>query len=371
MSQHKNLGIGIVGCGRATDNLHLPALRKLRGARVVALSDSDGARLAHTANRFEIGRRYRDYRELIADNAVDIVAVCVPAAVHEPVACGALAAGKHVYVEKPLALSEQAASRMMACVARTSAKSTVGFNLRSHRLLRQAKAIISSGALGPIEMLRTTWTAGFHYRREWSAWRYRRADGGGVLFEMAIHHADLWRFLLDDEVESVYARSRSQTSSDDISASITARMRTGPLVSAAYCQRTSDRHEIEVYGQKGILCLSCYRADSLTVYPTADLGGGARVRIKQVLKRFRGLPATVAIGLRGGDYLQSYGAHWQSFIRGIQDGTPAPCTFRDGQQALRIVLAAVESAQQGRPVSVTRPPGDSERHQPARRVAHE
>jgi myo-inositol 2-dehydrogenase/D-chiro-inositol 1-dehydrogenase len=352
MSQQTTLGIGIVGCGRATESLHLPALNKMTVAPVTAVADLEASRLARVADKFNIRQRYLDYRELIADKSVKIVAVCVPAAYHEQVACAALEAGKHVYVEKPLALTEPAASHMVNSAVRAPTKSTVGFNLRSHRLVRQAKEIVSSGALGSIEMLRTSWTAGFHYAVEWPTWRQRRSNGGGVLFEMAVHHADLWRFLLDDEVEHVYAQTRSMPSTDDMSVSVTARMCKGSLVSAAYCQRTSDSHELEVYGQKGILRFSCYRADSLIMHPTADLGVGPRVRLKGLVKRFTIMPTTVAVGLKGGDYLQSYGLHWQSFLRSIHNDTPPLCTLEDGRQALRIVLAAVESAQQRQAVGV-------------------
>lgn len=352
MSRHDGFGIGVVGCGRATEDLHLPALRKLNGMHVVALSDIDDARLTHVAARFGIRQRYRDYRELITDASIDIVAVCVPAAYHEPITCAALEADKHVYVEKPLALTDRGASAMVHSAARAVGKSTMGFNLRSHRLVRRAKEIVVSGALGRIELLRTTWTSGFHYGREWTAWRYRRADGGGALFEMAVHHADLWRFLLDDEVARVYSESRSEGGSDDVSASITACMTKGALVSAAFCERTSDSNEIEVYGQKGVLRFSLYRADSLALHPTADLAGGPRARMKQLARRLSHLPTTFAVSLRGGDYLQSYGMHWQSFIQSIRDRTPPPCTLEDGQQALRIVLAAIESTQQGQPVAM-------------------
>lgn len=368
MSQQTKLRIGIVGCGRATEDLHMPALRNISGVQVTALSDNDAGRLAQVAERFGIERRYPDYQALISDPSVDVVAVCVPAAHHEPVACAAMEAGKHVYVEKPLALTERAGSTMVDSASRAAGKATLGFNLRSHRLVADAKKIIASGVIGPVEMLRTSWTSGAHFGREWPDWRYRRADGGGALFEMATHHADLWQFLLDDKVERVYAQSRSESRADDQSASITAGMSRGSLVSAAYSQCTSDSNEVTVYGRNGILRFSCYRVDSLAVQPTADLGGGPRARIRQMAARIRDFPNDLVIGLGGGDYRLSYIRHWQAFVQSIRNDAPPPCTLEDGHSALRIILAAIESARSGQPTVIEQPGAVVKSDQPNKAV---
>jgi len=347
------LRIGIVGCGRVTQQLHLPALQVMEGVSVVALAELEPQRLARVAGKFGITRRYPSHRELVADELVDVVAVCVPASSHEEVTEAAIKANKHVFVEKPLALEVEQARRMVSLAEATDRKTTVDFNLRSHRLVQDARRIVAGGTLGEIEMVRTSWTAGFHSEREMSEWYRQRRYGGGALYDIAVHHADLWRYLLDAEVDTVYARSRSDLFEDQ-SAAITATMSNGALVSGAYSKRTSASHDIEIYGQRAALAFSCYRVDSLEVRPVSQAAGGLNVRLRGLMEKTRTLPATLAVGIRGGDYIRSYARHWGRFLRSIREGAQPPSSFRDGLEALRVIGAAVESIETGSAVELSR-----------------
>ena len=264
--------IGVVGCGDVTETRHLPALRAVRGARVAALADVDAGRLGRVADRFHVPRRYADYADLVQDATVQAVAVCVPAFLHAEVALAALSAGKHVFVEKPMTLTSEDAERLVRRAADSPRCCTVGFNLRSHRLVEDARRLIASGALGEIELIRTGWTSGLPPERALPAWRRQRARGGGAVLEIAPHHVDLWRFLTGTEVESVFAQTRSQFLEDQ-TAVVTARLSTGALATAGFCQGTADSNEIDVYGRRARLSFSPYRGDSLVVQLVSDAGG--------------------------------------------------------------------------------------------------
>lgn len=342
------LGVGIVGCGRATMSLHLPALKRVRGATVVALSDLDAQRLRGAEARCAGATGYENYEALLADDRVDLVAVCVPATLHAPVSLAALHAGKHVFVEKPLALTIDDCDRVLHAahgVETRGLRSAVGFNLRSHRLVRQAKAIIHSGCLGEIEMLRTAWTADWSHGQKRPVWHSVRDQGGGALFEIGVHHADLWRHLLDSEVESVHAASRSVLF-DDQTAVIHARMSSGVLVSTAVSQRTTASQTVEVFGERAVLRFSCYHADSLEVSMAGREERGMWRRVRPLMHKACKLPATVRTALKGGDYLASYRQQWERIIEALRGGGPMPCSIADGREAVRIVLAALRSAQQ-------------------------
>ena len=84
----------------------------------------------------------------------------------------------------------------------------MGHNLRSHRLVREARAIVGSGALGRIGTLRAAWTSGYHRGGAWPAWRDDRAAGGGAILEIGVHHLDLCSCLLGEPLESVSALLR-------------------------------------------------------------------------------------------------------------------------------------------------------------------
>jgi len=144
--KNRPLKIGIIGCGRVTESFHLPALKQLPNTEVVGLADIDKARLNRVANQFRIERRVTEYSELLSDLSIDCVTVCVPAQFHVEVALAALEAGKHVFVEKPLALTLEDCDRLIEKANSVENKITVGFNLRHHRLIQEAQQIIQEGA---------------------------------------------------------------------------------------------------------------------------------------------------------------------------------------------------------------------------------
>ncbi len=351
------VGIGIVGCGRAATSLHVPALRRVPGAAVVALSDRDPERLRHLASRCAGAAAYGDYQELLADKRVDLVAVCVPVTLHAGVATAALRARKHVFIEKPLALTLEDCDRLVEEARQADSfrvRSAVGFNLRSHRLVRQARTIIQSGRLGEIELLRTLWTA------DWSQghrppWHAVRNQGGGALLEIGTHQADLWRWLLETEVENIHALSRS-AAFDDQTAVFDVRMSSGVLVSAAVSQRSASRNTIAVFGDRGSLRLSCYHADSLELTKVGDSAGKTWRRLGPLLGRAVRFPAALKAARGGGDFFMSYVHEWVHILTALRSGEPMPASVHDGRQAARIVLAALRSSQEGGVVPVAAPP---------------
>ena len=348
--------IGVVGCGRAAGSLHLPALARVRGTRVVALAEHDPARLSDLAGRCPGTATHTDYRRLLDDPAIDLVAVCVPAVQHAEIATAALRAGKHLFVEKPLALALDECDRLVteARVAEAAGiRSAVGFNLRSHRLLRQAKTILGAGTLGDVELVRTLWTA------DWSGkprpqWHASRAHGGGALIEIGTHLADLWRWLLDSEVESIQAQSSDP---DDGTATMQARMANGTLVSGVVSQRTVARNEVEVLGTRGSLRLSCYHGDSLEVVTVAETTAGALRRIRPLVRRASRLPGALLAARGGGDFMLSYAHQWERILRALAGGGPMPASIQDGRQAAAAVLAALRSISDGGAASPAPPPG--------------
>jgi len=345
--------LGLIGCGRVAENYHLPALRKLAGAEVVAVADLDPQRLRRVADRFHVERRYPDVVALLDDLSVEAVAVCVPVQFHAEVALRALEAGKHVFIEKPLALSLAEADRLIECAKQAPGTAMVGFNLRWHRLLRQARALVQRGALGPLELLRTAFTS---HHQDVPEWRKRRELGGGVFFELAVHHFDLWRFLLQSEVEEVFAVSQSSHWEDE-TATVTARLANGVLVTSIFSQRANARNEVEIYGQAGYLRVSCYRFDGLEYASSSSPPGAVRTRLRQMAHALKELPQGALGMLQGGDFIASYRAEWCHFMEAVRRGAPAECTLEDGRRALQVALAAIESASVGRPVRVARWPG--------------
>ena len=154
------IGIGIIGYAGAASRLHLPVLTRLPGVRVTAIAGTTREALHAVADRYAIPGRYLDYRTLLRDPSVDAVAVCVPPVLHEVIGLAALEAKKHVFMEKPLALSLEQCARLVHAADSAPVTTMVGFHLRWHRLVQEAQKRIASGRLGTVELLRTVFTSG-------------------------------------------------------------------------------------------------------------------------------------------------------------------------------------------------------------------
>jgi predicted dehydrogenase len=177
------LRIGLVGCGWVAQEIHLPTIERFPEATVVAATDVDAGRLEHVARRFSIARTYPNPTELLADPAIEAIAVCAPVRFHGPIALQSLEAGKNLFVEKPLALSLEACDELIAAAQSASQVVMVGHNLRFLRLVRQARAIIDAGQLGNPKAIRTAMTSANRFHSGVPEWTQHRVQGGGALIE--------------------------------------------------------------------------------------------------------------------------------------------------------------------------------------------
>jgi predicted dehydrogenase len=348
--------LGIVGCGFVAEHRHLPTLRRLPEIHVEAVADADRDRCERVAARFGVPYRYDSVHALLERPEVEAVAVCTPASAHAEVAGAALEAGKHVFVEKPLTLSLEEADALVERARRqSSATAMVGFNLRWHRLVRQAQALLRQGSIGRVTAVVTTLTDARSTVPGLPAWRRQRHLGGGSLLEKLVHHFDLWRFLLDDEADEVFALTRGGQGEDEVTM-VTGRMRGGTLVHALASDLTSSSNHVDLYGEEGALGLDLYRFDGLERSMLHDLPGAPVTRVRRVLASAAQLAAGLGEIRHGGLFDATYGAEWRHFAGAVRTSRQADCTFEDGRRALQIALAAAASASVGRPISVAQAP---------------
>ena len=190
----------IVGCGKITERLALPQLAGLPGAEVAALVDRNAGAAERMAARFGIDRRriWTDWRRCLRQADVDAVAVNLPNALHAEVALAALAAKKHVIVEKPMAVTLAEADAMIRAARVHGRFLMVEQTQRFDPAHEAAYRLLRSGRLGRITQVRGRIAhAGPEY---WSgrarSWLVdRRHSGGGVLMDIGAHIVDLLRWL--------------------------------------------------------------------------------------------------------------------------------------------------------------------------------
>jgi predicted dehydrogenase len=351
----RRLGLGFIGCGEVGGEKHLPAVREVRELDVVAVADSDPERLRSAEARYGIRRCHRDPAALLADPHVDIVAVCLPPLAQVTAAIDALDAGKHVWIEAPVGLSMPDCDRLIAKAQASNRRVTVGFHMRWHRLVRQAKQLIQAGRLGQIQTIRATWNSP-RADDTLPEWRRHRALGGGALIEVATDHFDLWRYLLDAEIAELFA-STVDGRWEDEAAVVSGHMSNGVLVSAVFSERANHDLELEICGKAGRVRVSLIRFEGLEYYPTEVMPSSLPARLGRMRHFMRELPRALPRMHRAGDYRVSYRDHWRQFVRTIRTGEPIEATLQDGRQALAAVLAAARSSVVGRPVTVREAPG--------------
>ncbi|MBI4522962.1 MAG: Gfo/Idh/MocA family oxidoreductase [Deltaproteobacteria bacterium] len=343
--------LGIIGCGKVAWERHLPALLRLPEIRVVATVDPITARSNALGERFGAQHRLSDYRALLELPGIDAVAVLTPTASHAEIGVAALDAGKHLLMEKPVALSLAGCDQLIERAVRSPSKVVVGFNLRWHRLVRRARAFLDSGALGRIKVIRCAYT---HDRTGETApdWHCKLELGGGVTLNEAVHHFDLWRYLTGSDVDQVFSYGNPSQYYEEETCVINGRMSDGALATGVFTLRTAPNSEVEIYGELGRLYLSLYRFDGLEFYPHSIYGGNFMDRLKKTLAAIASLPEAVPILRRGGDFQATFFGLWRHFVDCILLDRPSQSTLEDGKASLRVALAAIKSFRSGRPVGV-------------------
>ena len=199
------LGIAIVGTGMIGAVHRRAAI--LAGAVVRGVSASSPQRAEEVARAWDIPRAYRDIEEVIADPQVQVVHVCTPNHLHRAMAQAALEAGKHVICEKPLATTLEDAKALAALAASTGLVATVPFVYRYHPVVREARARIAQGALGPLRLIHGSYLQDWLLDPASNNWRVDPALGGAsrVFADIGSHWCDLVEWVSGERFVEVSA----------------------------------------------------------------------------------------------------------------------------------------------------------------------
>lgn len=326
-------GVLVAGLGSA-GRRHLRSLMDLETGRPLGV-----LRSGHGAPPDADWCHLPEHRVLAAALAERPAAVVVanPTALHVPVALAAARAGCHLLVEKPLGSSLDGVTELRREVEQRNLVALVGYQFRFHPTLLRVRAWLENGAIGPVAAAQAhwgealpDWHPGEDYRRGYSA---RRDLGGGALLTLS-HTFDYLRFLLGD-VESVSAEhgrlSGLELDVEDV-ASVTLRFAAGPLASVLldYVHRPA-RHVLRLVGRAGVIQ---WTAADGAAYLWRD--GSARPQM--------------ALPPDGFSRRSLFLAEMRHFLECLAGRAQPQCTLADGEAALRVALAALRSAEEGRRV---------------------
>ncbi|MCP8894619.1 Gfo/Idh/MocA family oxidoreductase [Shinella daejeonensis] len=363
----KTLRLGLIGSGfmgkthifgfaAAQRVFDLPYEVELACIADVTMAHAEAARAA-----FGFARATDDWRQMVADPSIDVVDITAPNALHKEMALAAIAAGKHVYCEKPLAPLAVDAREMAEAAERAGIRTQVGFNYLCNPMLTLAKEMIAGGELGEIRGYR-----GLHaedYMADADAPFTFRHDpaGGGALADIGSHALATAEFLLGpitrvmgDCVTMIASRPDGKggarpVMTDDVGRAFLrfANGATGSIEGNWIATGRKMQHDFEVYGTKGALAFSQERFNELHFYSAADAKG------RQGFRRIEAGPDHAPYGrfcvapghqLGFNDLKAIEVAGYLEAIAGLR---PEPFNFRAGLRIQTLVETIQASSRQG------------------------
>jgi 1,5-anhydro-D-fructose reductase (1,5-anhydro-D-mannitol-forming) len=327
------LGWAMVGTGWHVRDRMAPAAQIAEDTRMVAVCSRDLTRARAYASDFGFERAYDSYSELLDDDDVDVVYLATPNQLHESQTVQAAQAGKHVLVEKPMALTSAGAQRMVDACRERGVKLGVGFHLRHHPAHVQLRSLLRKGRLGKPLLINLQWVKANALRDGW--WRDPAQVGAYVTMARGVHLIDLLAFLTGQQPLEVSATSDGQRDDRPLEDTILVTLRLpgdafGHLVGSRVFQ--SAENTLEVFCSEG-------RALAIGTIGT-DGDGSLELWIADDAQRI-----TYADN-------NPYQTEIESFNRAILEGTEPDASGLDGLNAVRVTEAVLESARTGGSVSV-------------------
>ena len=246
--------VGILGVGAITQVVHLPMFCERPDVNVIAVSDSDTLKAEALAARFQVPRVQSD-EEILADNEIQAVAICTPNHLHESLAVEALERGKHVLVEKPLAMNAEGVRSVLDAAAASGRHLAVGMNHRFRPDVGTLASFVAGGELGDLYAVRANSLAR-KMPAVGSTWRQKPEEaGGGALMDLGVPILDLAFWLVGyPRITRVTAVFRSGEADVEEAATVFAVSESGIAFSVEVSWNLfaeSDRHHCRVMGTEG------------------------------------------------------------------------------------------------------------------------
>ena len=354
------IGVAIIGCGQIALANHLPGLALCPDTKVVALCDSNPALLEKAGRQTGITAVYADYHQALAQGDVNAVVIATPNFMHAPIALAAIAAGKHVMCEKPIAMNLEEALKMTHAAGKAGVRNMTAFTYRFVPAMRYMEHLVHSGGVGKP----------YHFRaqrfQDWGTrnlgWRQvKKLAGTGELGDMLSHRIDYGhlligpiRRLVSDLRQFIDTRGGQPSDLDDwaaILAEYEAAV-TGVLESTKLATGRGEGHHgqdvCEVNGSEGSIVFTTQRPLELRI----GKPGAADLDTVAVPPEFLVWPGSPR-DPKQGDPLATFRYDQDfEFIDAIRNGRSCNPSFLDGARAQAAMDSAVQSAQERRWVDV-------------------
>jgi predicted dehydrogenase len=358
------VGVGVVGVGGISSHVHLPGLRLSPLAEIVALCDSDSERLRQRAAEYNVAHTYSTYEELLQDPAVDAVVIATPTLLHAPIALAAIAAGKHVLVEKQLGMTYAETVLMYEAAREGGVRHMTAFTYRFVPAMRYLKHLVGQGTIGLPRHLRVARIQDFPEVD--LGWRQHRSlAGSGEVGDMGAHRIDFCHDVIGPiarvvSVTRTFAPQRTGRDGKTVPADVEdfsvflaefaegVGVEQGAVASFDLSKVAKGREhggkgldEFEVYGTERTVIYHLHRPHEILLgRPNGVL------ETVQVPREFLTYPGSPRDPFEGDPTTTFRYDQDIAFIQAIVDGHGDIPTFYDGMRCQAVIDAVLQSAQQ-------------------------
>lgn len=331
------LKIAVIGCGSIAQHRHLLEYADNGQVELTAVCDIVEERVQAIGQLYG-AKAYTSYEELLAEEEIDAVSVCLPNYLHAPVSIAALNAGCHVLCEKPMATSKEEAEQMIQAAEKNNKKLMIAHNQRFVPSHVKAKELIESGEIGKVYSFRTAF--GHGGPEGWSAegedsWFFKKEQAFiGAMGDLGVHKADLLRYILGQEfvdVAGFIENNAKENITVDDNAVCILRTENGTVgtMAASWAYNPKEDNSTIIYGEKGTLRLEDDPVYSLVAqYTNGDV-------VKYELGKIQSND-------EGG---QSDSHVINHFVDCIVNDTQPLITGEEGMKSLEVILAALRSGE--------------------------
>lgn len=264
---------GLIGCGDVARKRVAQAIKNEPRSRLVAACRRNQARLNEFCDTFDIERRYAEADELINDQEIDAVYIATPVKEHLPQTLAAAKAGKHVLVEKPMAMTVSECDQMIAACKDAGVKLSVAYYRRFYPLVHRIEELLNQGAIGkPLAVAAVTSTPLDMQPGDEGYWRViPEAGGGGALMDVGSHRINVFLHLFGEvAIVRALCENVAATYDSDDSALLLLKFQRG-MVGTLQCHfgAPTDPDEFVVTGTKGRLIVRPLNGETLIIEDAA------------------------------------------------------------------------------------------------------
>lgn len=265
LTSRKTIGIGVVGIGFGQQVL-VPAFRGNSACVVKALCASSTERAASTAGKLGVEKAYGDWSELLRDPDIDAVAIATPASIQAEIALQAVRNGKHIFLEKPVAVNAREAGELLSAAQQAGVAHTVDFEFPELDRWLKAREIIQQGGLGKIRHASISWNVETYVNKAGLvSWKSDSQSGGGALNNLVSHifHYVEWFLGPVKKLSCTLSAAPGDARPADsiVNLALVLESDVSVSVSVCCCAFMGSGHRMEFFGDDGTLVLSNSTAD--------------------------------------------------------------------------------------------------------------